>query len=66
MNSITADSTYLGNGPFHHGSACQTGTIDFLEIVVGIAQVTCLHFIANIITVDRIFVAVNKVEKEIR
>lgn len=44
---------YLCNGPFDHRTACHTGSIDLLEIVIGIAQVACLHFFANIVAVQK-------------
>ena len=42
----------LSNGPFDHRSTGQTGTVDFLIVVVRVGQVLGLHLVADFITVE--------------
>lgn len=40
---------YLSNGPFNHGTASHTSSVDFFEIIIWVTQVTTLHLFTNFI-----------------
>ena len=41
---------YLCNGPFHKRTTSQTGTVNFLKVVVRVAEVLADHYLADVIS----------------